>query len=152
MEIRKNFGLYFGLSILLFASYMFWQAFNYKFYTNFGPGPGLMPRWLYGGLIVLSLIFIYQALKKDVVLFSEAFPKGKELRAVISFPATLIVFLLIVSFTGFVIAGTVMVYLLLMKDYKWYIALGISAASSLFFFFAFQTLLKVPLPVNALGF
>lgn len=152
MEIKKNLGFYFGLSTLLFGAFMFWQSFSYKYYTNFGPGPALMPRWLYGGLIALSLIFIYQSIKKDVVIISEVFPKGRELITVLMFPATLIVFLLIVSFTGFVIAGTVMLYLLLARDYKWYMALGISVVSTTALFIAFQTLLKVPLPVNALGF
>jgi putative tricarboxylic transport membrane protein len=152
MTIKKNIGFYFAIIILLFASFMFWQSFDYKYYTEFGPGPGLLPRWLNGGLIILTLIYIFQSVTKDVVLSSDVLPKKDVLKKVLSFPATLIMFILIVNFTGFMIAGTAMIFILLFKEYKWYIALGISAVTTGFLFFVFKTLLLVPLPVNILGF
>ncbi len=151
MEIKKNLGFYFGLGLLVFASFMFWQSFSYQYYTDFGPGPGLLPRWLNGGLIILSLIYIFTSVVKSPISFSEVIPKGETLKKVLLFPGAVIIFVLIVNHTGFNIAGTSMLFLLLRKEYKWYLALGISAVVCGFLFLVFKTLLLVPLPVNALG-
>jgi putative tricarboxylic transport membrane protein len=152
MVFKKNLGFYTALVLLLFSIFMFWQSLSYKYYTSFGPGPGLLPRWLNGALIVLSLIYLFQSVKKDIVIASDVLPKGKVLKEVLLYPASLILFIVIVKFTGFIIAGTALLFMLLVKEYKWYVAFGISLVTTGILFFAFKTLLLVPLPVNNFGF
>ncbi|WP_375256436.1 tripartite tricarboxylate transporter TctB family protein [Paenibacillus sp. JMULE4] len=41
---------------------------------------------------------------------------------------------------------------ILIRDYKWVMALGVSATVTVSLFYVFKFLLNVPLPVNALGF
>jgi hypothetical protein len=62
-----------------------------------------------------------------------------------------ILFMIIVPATGFCIAGIIMLFIVLLPSYKWYLCLGISTTVTLFFFFVFYNLLKIPLPVNSLG-
>jgi len=152
MVFKKNLGFYTALTLLVFSLFMFVQSFSYKYYTAFGPGPGLLPRWLDGGLIVLSLIYLFQSVKTDIILVKDVIPGGKVLIKNLQYIATLVLFILIVKYTGFVIAGTTLLFILLYKEYKWYVSLGISLFSTVFLFFVFKTFLLVPLPVNIFGF
>ena len=53
---------------------------------------------------------------------------------------------------GTVLAGTVFLFLLYRKSYRWYMALVISAVISIALFVVFRILLEVNLPINAFGF
>lgn len=152
MVFKGNLGFYTAFTSLLFSLFMFWQSLSYQYYTDFGPGPGLLPRWLSIGLVICSLIYLFQSVRKDIVLASDVLPKGKVLKTVLLYPVTLVLFLLIVDYTGFLIAGTASLFILLAKEYKWYQALGISVLTSSVLFIGFKTLLLVPLPVNIFGF
>ncbi|GAB7386681.1 tripartite tricarboxylate transporter TctB family protein [Bacillaceae bacterium] len=148
---RVNAGVLAGILTLVFAVIILLESFSYDYQGPLGPGPGLFPRWLSGLLIVLSGFYIFDSVKKDVIKIIDILPKGKELRALLSILGALIVFILIVPYTGFIVAGTVFLFILLVREYKWYVGLGISAGVSAFLFWVFDTLLNVPLPVNAFG-
>ncbi|MEW9669878.1 tripartite tricarboxylate transporter TctB family protein [Ammoniphilus sp. 3BR4] len=147
----KNAGFWTGIVILGFAGVIFWQSLLLDYYTGLGPGPGLLPLWLSGGLIILALIYIWECVSKEVVIFADVLPKGKGLRNLLFYSGSLLIFMLIVNFTGFIIAGTVLLFIVLAREYKWYLGLGISVGVSVVLFVIFQTLLGIPLPVNAFG-
>jgi putative tricarboxylic transport membrane protein len=147
----KNAGVWVGICILVFAGTIFWQSLSYDYYGDYGPGPGLFPLWLSGTLIVLTLLYIGESLKKEIILLTDILPKGKSLWNVLSIIASLIIFLFLVPYTGYTIAGIVMLFILFLREYKWYWGLGISAVVTLIVFFAFHSLLNIPLPVSSFG-
>jgi hypothetical protein len=63
----------------------------------------------------------------------------------------LVVFTVIVNTTGFVIAGSILLFAMFIRDYKWYYALSASVAIAVLLLFVFQSLLGVSLPVNEYG-
>jgi putative tricarboxylic transport membrane protein len=129
----------------------FWGARSLQYSSSIGPGPGLFPTWLSGILIVTSLCYIWESKTEDIIALSEVLPKGKELTGLIGIVISPVVFMVIVPYTGFCIAGTVLMLMLLLRAYKWHWALAISLITSLATFLLFQTFLDVPLPVNAFG-
>lgn len=83
--------------------------------------------------------------------FKDIFPKGRELGNILSVLASVVVFMLIVNFTGFIIASTVLLFILLVREYKWYSGLAISAVTSIILFIVFKSFFDIPLPVNMFG-
>ncbi|NOU93511.1 hypothetical protein GC093_09805 [Paenibacillus sp. LMG 31456] len=148
---KQNAGVWVGVSLFLFAAVLFWQSLSLKYQTNFGPGPGMFPRWLIAILMLFSLIYIWQSIKKVVIRFADVFPKGRELGNVLSVLTSVVVFMLIVNFVGFITAGTVLLFMLFAREYKWYSALGISLLVSILLFVIFKSAFSIPLPVNVWG-
>lgn len=111
----------------------------------------MFPRWLSGILIIISIVYIWQSVKKEVFQFKDIFPKGRELGNILSVLASVVVFMLIVNFTGFIIASTVLLFILLVREYKWYSGLAISAVTSIILFIVFKSFFDIPLPVNMFG-
>jgi hypothetical protein len=130
---------------------IFWQALSLKYYTKFGPGPGMFPLWLSGLFIVVSLVYIWQSIKKEVILFAEILPQGKALGNILAVLGSLILFMVLVNFTGFIIASSVLLFIVLTREYKWYLGLGISVSASILLFLLFQKVFSIPLPVNVFG-
>jgi putative tricarboxylic transport membrane protein len=147
----QNAGFWGGIAVLLYSSVLFSQSLSLKYYTDFGPGPGFFPLWLSGILVILSIGLILISIKKERILFKDILPKGRSLLRVLLVPASLIVFILIVSFTGFIIASSILLFMVFILEFKWYISLALSSSISILLFFIFQSILEVPLPVNVLG-
>ncbi|ALS20516.1 MULTISPECIES: tripartite tricarboxylate transporter TctB family protein [Paenibacillus] len=147
----QNAGVWGGLVLLIYAGVLFVESLSLRYYTAYGPGPGFFPIWLNGVLIILALGYIWLSLRKEVILFKDIFPKGKDLKNVLSVPVSILIFMLIVNTTGFVIGCTVLLFLVLVRQYKWNLALGISLTTSVVLFVVFVTLMEVPLPVNIFG-
>lgn len=147
----KNAGVWAGLAILVYAATIFYQSLSLDYSTRLGPGPGYFPFWLSGGLIVLSLLYIWNSAKDKLVSTADLWPKGKALFAILSMLGGLVIFSLILDYTGFVIAGSILLFTMFIHDFKWYTALGASVAVVIILFFVFQSLLGVSLPVNEFG-
>ncbi|MBM7660155.1 hypothetical protein JOC85_000922 [Bacillus mesophilus] len=151
MFILKNFGACLGIILLLFAGFVFWKSLSLEYYGPYGAGPGLLPRWLSGTLAVLSILFIISSLSKEKIYFKDVLPRGKVLIRLLSIIGSIFLFILIAPYTGFNIASITVLMILLLPEYKWFSALGISTAVTVILFLSFNTLLKIPLPVNMWG-
>lgn len=147
----KKAGVWAGIALLAFAATIFYQSLSLDYSTPLGPGPGFFPRWLSGLLIALTLVYIASELRNSTIAISEVFPSGEALGKTLAMLGGLIVFMLIVSYAGFVISGSILMTAMLIKDFKWHTALAISLAVSVSLLFLFQTLLGVTLPVNDFG-
>lgn len=147
----QNAGVWAGLVFLAYAAGMFWQSFSLRYYTQFGPGPALFPRWLSGILIVLALIFIWQSVRGPAITFRSIFPNGRALANVLSIWAATAVFILMLNFAGFVVASTILLFTLFIRGYNWLWSLGLSLAVSILLFLIFDKAFGIPLPVNAFG-
>lgn len=151
-RILNDAGVWAGIAILGYSSSMFLLSFKLEYYTKLSPGPGFFPRWLSALLIILSLVYIRISVRMKVLSISDLLPKGaKEKYGVYSTIMGIILFCLIVPYTGFVVATTAMLFIMLRRDYKWPIALGAGFIASIILLLAFQTLLGVRLPVNDFG-
>ncbi|NTZ16537.1 hypothetical protein EXW96_02790 [Paenibacillus sp. JMULE4] len=86
----KNAGFVIGIVILLFASLILWQSLSLDYYSELGPGPGLLPLWLSAVLMVLSLLFMMKSLKKSIILFPEILPRGRGLGNILTIIAAVL--------------------------------------------------------------
>ena len=147
----QNAGIWGGFLLLIFASILFTESLGLQYYTPTGPGPGFFPIWINGTLIILSIVYIGLSLKKEKILFKDIFPKGKDLINMLSVLGSIVIFMLIIEVAGFVTASTVLLFLVLFRLYKWYLALGVSVGTSILLLVIFQYVMEVPLPVNMFG-
>jgi putative tricarboxylic transport membrane protein len=147
----KSAGFWVGFLILVFACVLFGNSLSYEYYSKYGPGPGMFPLWLSGSLIVLSLIHIGQSMKKTLDFVPMLFPKGKELTNVLEIIGSIILFIIIAPFAGYIVANIVLLIILFMRKYKWYWGVAISIGVTLVLFVVFQFILQVPLPVGIFG-
>lgn len=147
----KNFGVWLGIVILAFAGLVFWQSLSLEYYGPYGAGPGLLPRWLSGILAIFAIIYIYQSIKTENFQIKDVIPKGKVLKRLISISGSILLFILISPYIGFNVASIIVLLILLLPEFKWYSALGISMVVTVILFLSFNTLLKIPLPVNIWG-
>ena len=86
-----------GCVILLFSGSIFVQTFSLDYFSEFTPGPGLFPRWLSATLFIVTSLYIFSTFRKEFVDITKIFPRGYELRKVISVFVALILFLVLVG-------------------------------------------------------
>lgn len=152
MKILKNAGVWGGFILLLYSSIIFFQSFTLEYYNKLGPGPGFFPRWLSGLLIIFSLLYIWESIKNEVISTSEMLPKDKKTRqGIISTIVSVVLFMIIAPFAGFIISCSTMLFTMLIRDFKWYKALTASIIASFAILFIFSKLLGVELPTNSFG-
>lgn len=147
----KKAGVWAGIITLIYAIIIFQQSLSLDYSTKLGPGPGFFPLWLSGILIVLTLCYIVDSIRHDEIKISEILPGGQASKNIISTVGGLIIFPIVVPYLGFVVSATILQFIMFVRDFKWYIALGFSVAVSIILFFVFQSLLGVTLPVNDFG-
>lgn len=149
--MKNNLGVYISAFFLLFSGILFWKALDLNYYGAYGPGPGLLPIWANGILIILSLISLVFCYRKSDILLSEVLPKGRGLGNVLACIGALVLFMLVVDYTGFVAGSILMLFPLFSRGYKWHWSLGLSVGVTLLLFWTFGLILQVPLPVNEFG-
>mgnify|MGYP001471826414 CR=1 FL=1 len=147
---KENAGLWAGLVIFVTAVVFILYSLQYDFQSDTGPGPGLLPFWLGCALAVLAIIFIIGSIRKPI-LFRLILPAKRGRKNILMIIGSLLLVICLMPYSGFVIASTIFLWLLLLDGYRWYSSLGIAVGVSLFLFWVFDVLLKIPLPVNAFG-
>lgn len=145
-------SVWMGIFILVFSATCFYKSLSYSYYGQYGPGPGLLPLWVFGALILMSLGLIVNSFMNEVLSLKDIFPKGKGLKNVILVLLAISVFLFSTKYVGYNIASVLMFVILFSSAYKWYSNLCISILATAIIFFIFNTLLNVPLPVTSMGF
>lgn len=148
--LKKSASLWVGLLFVGTASLFFIESLHYDYIGQFGPGPAMFPIWLSGILGILSLLYIVGTLKVPV-LFHDILPKKEGRRNLYKIIGALVLLISIVSYTGFVIASTLFLFILLNGGYKWYLSLCIALCISFCLFVLFVVFLQIPLPVNDFG-
>lgn len=147
----KNYGVWLGIVLFLFSCFIFWQSLSLEYYGPYGAGPGLLPRWLSGLLAVLSIVYIINSIQKEKIDIGSVIPKGKVLYRLLAIVGAILLFIIISPYTGFNIASIIALLILLLPEFKWYSALGISVTVTIILFLGFDALLNIPLPVNMWG-
>ncbi|OCS84774.1 tripartite tricarboxylate transporter TctB family protein [Caryophanon tenue] len=146
-----NVGVWAGLIILVFAIITFIISFQYSYSGIVGPGPGFFPFWLSLILIILAVLYIYESFKGKNVS-DEEWPTGRSLKDLIFIMITLMLFLLLFVLCGFLIAGTVFLFVLFVREFKLFVTVSMSVGITLFIYIMFNNVLKVHLPSNGILF
>lgn len=126
------------------------ESLHYDYIGQFGPGPAMFPIWLSAILGILSFLYIMESLKIPV-LFHDILPEKEGRRNLYKIIGSLVLLVCIISFTGFLIASTIFLFILLHGGYKWYMSLGIAFFISICLDLLFVVFLQIPLPVNSFG-
>ena len=139
---------------IAFACFMLYYAFKLKYWSSkYAPGPGFIPRWAGGALLILSIIAFIQSFRDEGITLDEILPKERTYRINLYVCwVGLIFFLLFTKTLGFVTTGSILLVALFSRGTKWRIAIPAGIAVTLVFFFIFKVLLQVQVPVNAFGF
>lgn len=145
----KNSGVWMGIFLLVCAGLMFKTSLGYGYYGKYGPGAGLFPVWISGGLMICSVLYILESVKQTGYSFAEVFPRGREFSYMLTVVASISILIMIIDYTGYIVAGTIMLLLLFLREYKWYWAIGLSVVTALCLYFIFQVFLQIPLPQGA---
>ena len=147
----KNLEVYISGVMILFGATIFRLAYSMEYYGEYGPGPGLLPLWTSGLIVVLSAINLVIALKKGGKSLAEILPQGSSLKNVLSCAGAYALFLILVPYAGFTISSVLMLFILFSRGYDWRKGLLFSVVITGVMFFLFGSVLTVALPVNEFG-
>jgi hypothetical protein len=147
----RKAGVWMGILLLIWSVVAFKVSSSYVYYSKYGPGPGLFPLWISGIFIVISVLYIIESIRKEGVSVNEVLPKGKDLNYILKIMGSIALFIILAPYAGYSIASIVMLFVLFYGKYKWYSGLGIAIVTTVILFLIFQTYLRIPLPLNALG-
>ena len=144
---RDLTGALFWLAIAIFFSI---EGFTHlKLGTLHQPGPGFFPFWAGVVLGILSLISLFNSLKKTDKLSLSGIKSSKLLLVT----GALLAYLLLLETLGFVTITFLFLFLLLRLEYKGWMFNALSAlAGAVGAYVLFQVWLKTQLPAGPFGF
>jgi putative tricarboxylic transport membrane protein len=124
-----------------------------KLWSNrYAPGPGFIPRWVSGIMIILSIIALIESFKKDGITLDKVLPKNRTSRMNLYVCwVGLVLFLAFVKKLGFTISSIILLSALFSRGTKWSQALILGSIVSVFAFVIFKIVLQVQIPVNQFG-
>lgn len=147
---KKNTEFWAGIVILLFSIAFFITSFKYEYMSDAAPGPGFLPRWISGFLIICAVIYTAKALKTPGNIRIVDDKKG--LKKIVNLFLALIVFAVILTTAGFTISCALMLFMILRLELKWYTSLITAVITSVLLFLVFYYWLLLPFPINSFGF
>jgi putative tricarboxylic transport membrane protein len=149
----KNGGLWAGCFFLLFSLVLLGISFEYDYLSQLGGGigPGFLPRWTSLLLAIFSIAYIVDSIKKNRVDLSKVLPAKEGIKTIVLLFLYMIIFVAIVKYVGFMVATTLVTFLMFRGYLKWYLNSAVSLGIALFLYGVFIVWLQVPLPVNAFG-
>lgn len=138
---------------LLFSIFYFYHAMQLKLWSNrYAPGPGFIPRWVSGIMIILSIIALIESFKKDGITLDKVLPKNRTSRMNLYVCwVGLVLFLAFVKKLGFTISSIILLSALFSRGTKWSQAIILGSIVSVFAFVIFKIVLQVQIPVNQFG-
>ena len=149
---KCNGGTIMGVLFTLYGIAYFIFSLKYPYMNKFGMGPGFFPRWVAILSIFGGICYILMSVLKDKFIIEEVFPQKKELLNVLTVVLAILVYVLVVKHIGFLIASTLLLFVIFVRSYKWPKALLYALIVSVIVFGIFKLGFKVPVPVSKLGF
>ena len=149
---KSNAGFIMGILFTLYGISYFVLSFAYPYVNKFGMGPGFFPRWIAVLSIIAGICYTLMSLFRDKFITEEVFPNGKELLNVLTVVLSILVYILIIKYVGFLVSSTLLLFVIFIRSYKWPKALVFALVASVIVFGIFKLGFKVPIPVNMFGF
>ena len=142
-----------GFFLVLSLGY-FMIAMGLKYWSaTYAPGPGFIPRWTSGALVLLSIFTLIKSLKEKGPDLSEVLPKDRKGRINLFVCWGALLFLLFfVEKLGFVLTGSIALTAMFSRGVSWQKAVLFGVSFTLICFFIFRVLLQMSIPVNQFGF
>lgn len=148
--MKNKVGFSGGVSVLVIGIIFFAYSLQYPYESELGPGPGMLPLWLSGILIVLALAYLYSVIiGKDS---AEDWPDKKSQIEMGLILGNMSLFVLLTPVIGFVLSSILFLFIFFRRNYSWFKSLLISAGTSVLLFLLFTEGFATPLPVNMFGF
>lgn len=147
---KWNPGVWGGIVFALFSLTFLLLSLEFPYTGPVGPGPGFLPLWISGIMLVLSILYIVESIKdKDGP--KETFPRGTALRSVLFILICLVAYLILMPILGFIVASVLFLFTLFIRHYKWYTSVGAAVVVTFFLYWLFGIVLNVSLPQNIFG-
>ncbi|MDR1935658.1 MAG: tripartite tricarboxylate transporter TctB family protein [Candidatus Accumulibacter sp.] len=143
---RQNAGLWFGLCFLAFSVLFFRLSFDLPYQSRLGAGPGMYPRWLSGIAIGVALLYIWQSCTVQVFRVGDSFPGRRALYNVAEIFFSCLVFLMLLNSVGFIVAGSLLLFITFARHYRVWLAVALSIGITLVCYLVFKVCFSVPLP------
>lgn len=154
MGTRDKNDLVTALVISSFAVFVIYEASSLPYYSEYGPGPGLLPLWLGMGILVLALSLVFANLL-GFARIEEGVPQpwtaiGRALGGWVG----LMVAIALLPWVGFGLSFAFLTTLLILvlEGRSPLTALGTALSLALGFYLIFALALGVPLPSGPWGF
>ncbi len=147
---RKKPEFWAGIVILLFSLIFFITSLGYDYMLGTAPGPGFLPRWISGFMIICVVIYIAKALKMPGN--TRIVDDKKGLKKIVNLFLALIIFSILLTTAGFTIASAAMLFMIFRLELKWYTSLITAVITAVLLFVVFCYWLKLPFPINSFGF
>ena len=140
-------------AFLAFALFYFYIAMGLKYWGSaYAPGPGFIPRWTSGAMMVLSAFALINSFKEEGLTLSEILPKERSSRINLFVCWGALLFLLFfVTKLGFNVTASVALSAMLSRGTSWFKSVLIGVSLTLICFFVFRVLLQMQIPVNQFG-
>jgi len=141
-------AVFFGFALFYFSIAMGLQYWS----SAYAPGPGFIPRWASGAMVVLSALALKNSFKEKGPVLSDIFPKDRSGRINLFVCWGALLFLLLfVNKLGFVVTASIALTAMLSRGTNWLKAALIGVSMSLICFYIFTVLLQMRIPVNQFG-
>lgn len=139
---------------IIFASSYFYIAMGLKYWSGaYAPGPGFIPRWSSGAMVVFSVYALIKSFKGGGPVLSEVLPKDRtgRINLFVCWGALLFI-VFFVEKLGFVLTASISLTAMFSRGSSWLKAALIGVSITLIGFFVFRVLLQMSIPVNQFGF
>ena len=143
-----------GAAFFGYALFYFYISLGLQYWSGiFAPGPGFIPRWTSGFMVVLSAFAVINSFKEDGPLLSEALPKERtgKINLFVSW-GVLFFILFFVEELGFLVTASIALTVMFSRGTSWPKAALFGVIFSLCCFVVFKVLLQMQIPVNQFGF
>jgi hypothetical protein len=142
-----------GILLVLSLGYFIIALGLKNWSAAYAPGPGFIPRWASGAMVLLCVFALIQSLKEKGPVLSEILPKDRtgRINLFVCWGALLFI-LFFVEKLGFVLTGSIALTAMFSRGTNWLKAALIGVSFTLICFFIFRVLLQMSIPVNQFGF
>ncbi len=139
----------------LFCLFIIYESYRLGLGSMYQPGPGFLFFWAGIVVAIMALIVVLQSFRAQETEEAKEAPAGKRTVAkVISVLVALFMYAVLMEYLGFFIVTFLLFIFLLgvIEKKKWWFAVLVSAAVTLFAYLVFETALQSQLPKGILGF
>ena len=140
-----------GVLFMFFGLLVTWESRKLKYWAEFGPGPGFFPLWLGIVICITAFFILYQTFRQEGgnVEKERFFAGWEEARRPIFAAAAFSAFIFLVRFTGFYIGAAFFIAFIVgfVERRSWVTVAAVTILSLAAFFYVFDYLLQVQLPV-----